>query len=207
MGRRLVVLAAAAFVFAFSVTPVLAESRDDHHGDNHAAHWTVVQDDTTDITGMGPVACGNHSYTVVSGAVRFVWLQQGTVDSNFVALTDGKATEDWTMLKVRVVDQRGRVHRVEGRQHVSASFSAGQNIDLGPIDYYRLTIDIRIEGTRDGHQVVARWFPDGSFVVQLGHGHLHRPHPLLVGPVGPAGPAGPVARLQAVRPRWPGALP
>ena len=74
----------------------------------------------TDITGMGPVACGSHSYTVVSGSVHFVWRQKGTVDSNFLALTDGRATEDWTMLKVKVVDQAGRVHRVEGRQHVSA---------------------------------------------------------------------------------------
>ncbi len=170
MGRRLVVLAAAACLFAFSVTPVLADSKDDPHGGHHAAPWAVIQNDTTDITGMGPVACGNHTYTVVSGSVHFVWLQQGTVDSNFVALTDGKASEDWTMLKVKVVDQRGRVHRVEGRQHVSASFSAGQNIDLGPIDYYRLTVDIKIEGTRDGHQVVARWFPDGSFVVQSDRG-------------------------------------
>jgi hypothetical protein len=170
MGRRLVILAAAAFVFASSVTPVLADSKDDHHGDNHAAHWTVVQDETTNIAGTGPVVCGKHSYTVVSGSSHFVWLQQGTVGTDFVALTDGKASEDWTLLKVKVVDQRGRVHRVEGRQHASASFSAGQNIDLGPIDYYRLTIDIRIEGTRDGHQVVARWFPDGSFVVQSDKG-------------------------------------
>ena len=166
MGRRLVILAAATLVFAFSVTPALADDRGDAHGDGHRAPWTVVQDDTTDISGMGPVACGSHSYVVVSGSVHFEWRQQGTVDTSFVALTDGRATEDWTMLKVKVIDQAGKVHRVEGRQHASASFSAGQNIDLGPIDYYRLTIDIRIDGTRDGHQLVARWFPDGSFVVQ-----------------------------------------
>ncbi|MFI5040885.1 MAG: hypothetical protein ACHQNA_03380 [Acidimicrobiales bacterium] len=165
MGRRLVALVAAAFVFAFSVTPALADSKEDQHRSHHATRWTVMEDDTTGITGMGPVACGIHSYTVVSGSVHFVWLQQGTVGSDSVALSDGKATEDWTMLKVKVVDQAGRVHRVEGKQHVSASWSAGQNIDVGPIDSYRLTIDIRIEGTHDGHQVVARWLPDGSFVV------------------------------------------
>lgn len=124
-----------------------------------------MADDTTDITGMGPVACGNHSYTVISGSVHFVWRQQGTVGSDDVALTDGKGTENWTMLKVKVVDQAGRVHRVEGRQHVSASWTAGQNVVLGPIDSYRLTVDIQIEGTRDGHHVVARWLPDGSFVM------------------------------------------
>ena len=69
------------------------------------------------------------------------------------------------MLGVKVVDNHGRTHRVEGRQHVSASFSAGQDINLGPIDYYRLTIDIQIEGTHDGHHVVARWYPNGDFVV------------------------------------------
>ncbi len=165
MGRRLVTLAAAAFVLAFSVAPVLAESRVDSHGSSRAPHWTVIQDNMADITGMGPVACGSRLYTVVHGSVHFVWLKQGTVGIDGVALTDGKGTEDWTMLNVTVVDQDGRVHRVEGRQHVSASFSAGQNIDLGPIDSYRITVDIRIEGTRDGHQVVARWLPDGSFVV------------------------------------------
>lgn len=166
MGRRLFSLAAAAvFALAFSVTPTLADSKGDPHGGNRAAHWNVIEDDTTAIAGMGPVDCGGHSYTVASGSVHFVWLQQGTVGSDAVALTDGKATEDWTMLKVKVVDQAGRVHRVEGRQHVAASWSAGQNIDAGPIDSYRLTVDIQIEGTRDGHHVVARWLPDGSFVV------------------------------------------
>ncbi len=165
MGRRLVSLAAAAVLFAFSVTPALAESRDDRQGGGHAAPWVVMDNHITDITGMGPVTCGRHSYTVVTGTVHFVWLMQGTVGADNIALTDGKANEDWTMLRVKVVDQAGRVHRVEGRQHVSATFSKGQNVDLGPIDYYRVTVDIRIEGTRDGHQEVVRWLPDGSLVV------------------------------------------
>lgn len=166
MGRRLTALAAAAiFALAFSVTPALADGKDDPNGGNRAAHWTVIEDDMTDIAGMGPVECGSHSYTVVSGSVHFLWLEQGAVGSDAVALTDGKGTEDWTLLEVKVVDQAGRVHRVEGRQHTSASWSAGQNIDAGPIDSYRLTVDIQIEGTNDGHHVVARWLPDGSFVV------------------------------------------
>ena len=82
---------------------------------------------------MGPVACGNHSYTVASGSVHFVWRQKGTVDSSFLALTDGRGTEDWTLLRVKVVDQAGRVHRVEGRQHVACRPGPqGQNIDAWP---------------------------------------------------------------------------
>jgi hypothetical protein len=168
MKRRLAAIAAMSMLaLALGAAPVAA---DEHRGhDGHGGRWTVVQDEVTNLTtldpALPPVACGSNTYTVISGSVHFRWLMQGTVGSDAIAITDGKGTEDWTMLKVKVVDQGGRVHRVEGRQHVSASWSAGQNVDAGPIDSYRLTVDIHIEGTRDGHHLVARWLPDGSFVI------------------------------------------
>ena len=165
MKRRLAAIAAMSMLaLAIGAAPVAADERHGGH-DGQDRQWTVMANDMTDIAGMGPVACGANSYSVISGSVHFVWLMQGTVGADNVAVTDGKGSEDWTLLKVKVVDQAGKVHRVEGRQNVSASWSAGQNIDLGPIDFYRLTVDIRIEGTRDGHHVVARWLPDRSFVV------------------------------------------
>jgi hypothetical protein len=158
MKRRLAaIVAMSTLALALGASPVAASG--------HDGTWTVMADETTNITGLGPVACGRNSYSVVAGSVHFVWLMDGVVGSDYVAVTDGKATEDWTMLGAKVVDQSGRVHRILGRQHVAGSWSAGQNIDTGPIDSYRLTVDIAIEGTRDGHHVVARWLPDGSFVV------------------------------------------
>ncbi len=165
MGRRFITLAAAAFVFAFSVTPVLADSREDPHRSSRAAPWTVVADETTDITSLGlaPVKCGRNTYSVVHGFVHFRWLQQGTYDSDWIALTDGRATETWAMLGVRVVDQKGRVHRVEGRQRADSTWTAGMDLFNGPVTSYRLVVDIRIEGTRDGHHMLVTQLPDGSY--------------------------------------------
>jgi hypothetical protein len=85
--------------------------------------------------------------------VHWRYLQQGTV-VNGIAQTDGRGVETWTLQGVRVMDQAGKVHRVEGHQQQSASYVATTDINIGPYQSYSGALDVHIEGTGDGHHVV-----------------------------------------------------
>jgi hypothetical protein len=155
MGRRLAALAAAAlFALAFSVTSVLAAGQADH--------WVVVQSDSTDIAGLGPIACGDNSYTVTSGTSEFLWRMKGDLDGSGVALTPGRAIETWTLVDTRAVDQDGVIHRVVGRQRVEATWLTGANLDgSGPYTNFSFVLNIHIQGTADGHSMALHQVDDG----------------------------------------------
>jgi hypothetical protein len=162
MRNRLVTLAAAsALAIALGASPALAGSSSESHAD----HWVVVDAHSTDIAGLGPIICGDNTYYVESGAVDFVEQVKGGLTVAGIAIDAGRGIETFTLNDVHVV-RDGKSYRVVGSQRINATWPAGADVagnPGGPFSSFTFVLTVRIAGTGDGHSIVARQLPDGTF--------------------------------------------
>lgn len=150
MRQRFATLAATcALALTLGAAPALAGSQSNGH-----SGWVVYGGSSDEVTGF-ELQCGSSSYTAVSGTIDSVWQRTGTLDSNFMATTNGHAIETWTANDVVAQLADGSTYPVLFMRRMEGTYRAGSYPEAeGPFMSFSWIEHLEIVGTSHGYSLV-----------------------------------------------------